>query len=196
MSHEMKKTMKQVKSAGLVTEDLVTELAAIADDATRSPGDRAAAIMELLRARGVVDGTGAGPLPPFGGVAELVLRPQPGDTVEYVDRDGNCFPGIITRAWSDTCVNLHVFFDDVYNVLPRAAVQTSVPLEEPGQDGPRWRWYEDEQSGGCAWGPITTLETDGAEPPCEGDCPACDAAELSAEDLDDFADGYWGEEHD
>jgi hypothetical protein len=47
-------------------------------------------------------------------------------------------PAIITRVWSDTCVNLSVF-PDFGEPQPRTSVNQNESLDGPNQDY-AWRW--------------------------------------------------------
>lgn len=75
------------------------------------------------------------------GDAELALEKYSGDhysTFDELAKAGRHLPGtngtrvhpaLITRVWSDTCVNLHVFFDATPSVI-----KTSVTLIETPDD--------------------------------------------------------------
>ena len=71
------------------------------------------------------------------------MRPTIGRVVIYREHGGpmhiEC-PAIVTKVHSDTCVNLHVFFDGA-----PAGYRTSVVQETPGQTfGWSWDWPKRE----------------------------------------------------
>lgn len=67
-------------------------------------------------------------------IGRTVLFKQPAS--EAAINGTRVHPAIITRVWSDACVNLHVFFDAV-----PSAVRTSVTLDG-GFENPSWVWPE------------------------------------------------------
>lgn len=48
-------------------------------------------------------------------------------------------PAIITRVWSDTCVNLHVFFDAFPSEVRTSATRLDTP-EDTHNPNSGWRW--------------------------------------------------------
>lgn len=89
------------------------------------------------------------PLPP--------QKPSVGRIVIFVFNDrGESCPAVITRIWSDTCVNLHLMRDDgqkklatdgVYRITHDAREQllfdntpTSVNFEQQGNKARTWHW--------------------------------------------------------
>lgn len=48
-------------------------------------------------------------------------------------------PAMITRVWSDTCVNLTVFPDFANHFVMKTSVNQNENLEGPNQDNV-WRW--------------------------------------------------------
>jgi hypothetical protein len=82
------------------------------------------------------------------------MRPTIGRIVHFVNDFANVqelqhhVPAIITRVWSDTCVNLRVFYDGT-NDAPEGSSEwkTSVIYQEPGTprinpDPRTWHWPE------------------------------------------------------
>ena len=66
-------------------------------------------------------------------------KPSVGRVVHYVPRDADpphnnaeVLPAIITRVWSDTCVNLRVLNDEIYDFWVTSATQGAGPRE--------WTW--------------------------------------------------------
>lgn len=60
--------------------------------------------------------------------------PTIGDIVLYLpSHDVDAEPAVVTRVWSDTCVNLHVL-----PTLAGAHVATSVPLDSAGERPGSW----------------------------------------------------------
>lgn len=68
------------------------------------------------------------------GLTEHASSPKPskGRVVFFNDEEGEQYPAIITKVWSDTLVNLNVFAD-TKGVL----IKTSVPQ---GATGSTWQW--------------------------------------------------------
>lgn len=69
------------------------------------------------------------------------MRPTVGRIVHYFpDSDANTpVPAIVTRVWSDDCVNLHVFTDGTADRVPNK-IPTSVPRRAEGETRGRWDW--------------------------------------------------------
>lgn len=68
-------------------------------------------------------------------MTEQTQKPSPGRIVLYRETDNEEEnPAIITKVWSESCVNLRVFADDDHPMRRR----TSVLHENTG--GPSWRW--------------------------------------------------------
>lgn len=63
------------------------------------------------------------------------MKPQVSDLLHYFDEDGSePRAAIVTKVWSDTCVNLHVFSDGVRE----AADPTSVMRRDESNRGNVW----------------------------------------------------------
>ena len=72
-------------------------------------------------------------------------KPSIGRIVHYVlpspaKYAGEHRPAIITRVWSDTCVNLHVFED--FDDGELESLPTSVTFEALGKAERSWHWPE------------------------------------------------------
>jgi hypothetical protein len=67
------------------------------------------------------------------------MKPSIGRIVHFVASEGHA-PAIITRVFSDTCVNLRVFRDN--GQTPDH--YTSVSLDEKGEQSFTWHWPERE----------------------------------------------------
>lgn len=66
------------------------------------------------------------------------MQPTVGRTVHFFDSNEGPYAAIITRVWTDTCVNLTVFgLND-----QAAIVKTSVVLGSDNPTGYRWAWPE------------------------------------------------------
>lgn len=65
------------------------------------------------------------------------MKPSIGRIVHYVGGDGQHCAGIITRVWSDTCVNLSVFVES-----EKLFVATSVIHDPKATDPNSWHWPE------------------------------------------------------
>jgi hypothetical protein len=81
-------------------------------------------------------------------MSEQIQKPSVGRIVHYkipgsqVGQGGEC-PAIITRVWSDTCVNLHLFRDHEQSglLLEQGNYPTSVTYDE-GKGDRTWHWPE------------------------------------------------------
>ena len=69
------------------------------------------------------------------------MKPSLGRIVLFRSLDSNSakeHPALVTRVWSDTCVNLTVFPDNLEPVCKTSVTQNE-SLEGPNQDY-AWRW--------------------------------------------------------
>ena len=69
------------------------------------------------------------------------MKPSLGRIVLYRSIDNNGtreHPALVTRVWTDTCVNLTVF-PDFGQLLLKTSVVQNESLEGPNQDN-AWRW--------------------------------------------------------
>ena len=70
------------------------------------------------------------------------MKPSPGRIVLFRSATANGqdeHPAIVTRVWSDTCVNLVVFLDNVPIPLSRTSVVQNEDLTQ-GDQLHAWRW--------------------------------------------------------
>jgi hypothetical protein len=78
------------------------------------------------------------------------MRPTIGRVVHYVlpsgHHPGDHRPAIITRVWSETCVNLQVFTDgdNDYDHGPNVLRITSANYDADGTQPCSWHWPERE----------------------------------------------------
>jgi hypothetical protein len=74
------------------------------------------------------------------------MKPTIGRIVHFVNPFGigsEIFPAIITHVWSETCVNLHVFYDGPNGDVPEDASPfvSSVLFDQHGVPSQRtWHW--------------------------------------------------------
>ena len=74
------------------------------------------------------------------------MKPTIGRIVHFVNKFGKgkeVFPAIITNVWSDTCVNLSVFYDGANHGVPMSQTpfESSVSFDDkPDPDQRTWHW--------------------------------------------------------
>lgn len=69
-------------------------------------------------------------------------KPSPGRIVLFRSHESNGakeHPAIITRVWSDTCVNLTLLPDYSTTLVCKSSVNQNENMEGPNQDN-AWRW--------------------------------------------------------
>lgn len=69
------------------------------------------------------------------------MKPSVSRIVHFVMQDQH-FAAIVTKVWSDTCVNLQVFNNGSPNELEQVFPRTSVVLDATGTMDYSWHWPE------------------------------------------------------
>lgn len=75
------------------------------------------------------------------------MKPSIGRIVHYVHNTVH-FAAIVTRVWTDTCVNLQVFNNGDSNGYEEVFIKTSVVIDPKGEADYSWHWPENVQTVG------------------------------------------------